>query len=51
LSAEHIFGGIDAIKLRSSMTLFARADPDQATFRQVIDQYFEGPDPETERRV
>jgi uncharacterized protein (DUF1810 family) len=51
LSAEQIFGGIDAIKLRSSMTLFARADPDEAIFRQVIDQYFEGPDPETERRV
>ena len=51
LSAEHIFGGIDAIKLRSSMTLFARADPDQAIFRQVIDQYFEGLDPETERRI
>ncbi len=29
LSAEQIFGGIDAIKLRSSMTLFAHADPDQ----------------------
>jgi uncharacterized protein (DUF1810 family) len=51
LSAEQIFGGIDAIKLRSSMTLFARADPDEAIFRQVIDKYFEGPDPETERRV
>ena len=51
LSAEHIFGGIDAIKLRSSMTLFARADPDQVIFGQVIDQYFEGLDPETERRV
>jgi uncharacterized protein (DUF1810 family) len=51
LSAENIFGGIDAIKLRSSMTLFARADPDQAIFRQVIDQHFEGLDPETERRV
>ena len=51
LSAEHIFGGIDAIKLRSSMTLFARAKPDEAIFRQVIDQYFAGPDPETERRA
>ena len=51
LSAEQIFGGIDAIKLRSSMTLYARADPDQEVFRQVIDQYFEGPDPETERRI
>src|SRR6201996_4086916 len=27
LSAERILGGIDAMKLRSSMTLFARADP------------------------
>ena len=51
LSAEQIFGGIDAIKLRSSMTLFAHADPDQKVFGQVIDQYFEGPDPETVRRV
>src|SRR6476620_6625169 len=51
LSAEQILGGIDAIKLRSSMTLFARADPDQPVFGQVIDQYFEGPDPETERRL
>jgi uncharacterized protein (DUF1810 family) len=51
LSAEQIFGGIDAIKLRSSMTLFAHADPDQEVFGQVIDQYFEGPDPETERRI
>jgi uncharacterized protein (DUF1810 family) len=51
LSAEQIFGGIDAIKLRSSMTLFAHADPDQEVFRKVIEQYFEGPDPETERRV
>jgi uncharacterized protein (DUF1810 family) len=50
-SAEQIFGGIDAMKLRSSMTLFARADPDQEVFGQVIDQYFEGPDPETGRRV
>ena len=51
LSAEQIFGGIDAIKLRSSMTLFARADPDQAIFSQIIEQYFAGPDPETDRRI
>jgi uncharacterized protein (DUF1810 family) len=50
-SAEQIFGGIDAIKLRSSMTLFAHADPDQTIFQQVIDHYFAGPDPETERRL
>ena len=51
LTAEHIFGGIDAIKLRSSMTLFAHADPAQTIFQQVIDQYYNGPDPETERRL
>jgi uncharacterized protein (DUF1810 family) len=51
LSALRIFGGIDAIKLRSSMTLFARANPDQEVFSQVLDQYFDGPDPETERRL
>jgi uncharacterized protein (DUF1810 family) len=50
-SAEQIFGGIDAIKLRSSMTLFAHAGPDQTIFQQVIDHYFAGPDPETERRL
>jgi uncharacterized protein (DUF1810 family) len=37
-----VFGGIDAMKLRSSMTLFARAAPDRPVFRQVLDQYFDG---------
>jgi uncharacterized protein (DUF1810 family) len=41
-SAEEIMGGIDAVKLRSSMTLFARAAPEQAVFAQVLDRYFEG---------
>lgn len=47
-TAEEIFGGIDAVKLRSSMTLFNRADPDETMFRQVLDRYFRGePDPRT----
>ena len=50
-SAEQIFGGVDAIKLRSSMTLFAHAAPDQSIFQQVIDQYYDGQDPETARRL
>jgi uncharacterized protein (DUF1810 family) len=50
-TAEQIFSRIDAMKLRSSMTLFARADPDQPVFAKVLDQYFDGPDPETERRL
>ena len=41
-TAQQIFGGIDAIKLRSSMTLFLLADPQQAAFRQVLDQYYGG---------
>jgi uncharacterized protein (DUF1810 family) len=51
LTAQQIFGSIDAMKLRSSMTLFAHADPEQQVFGQVIDQYFAGPDPETEQRL
>ena len=41
-SAVQIFGTIDAMKLRSSMTLFDRAAPDESLFRQAIDRYFEG---------
>jgi uncharacterized protein (DUF1810 family) len=51
LTAEQIFGGVDAMKLRSSMTLFARAAEEQPVFAAVLDQYFAGPDPETERRL
>ncbi len=41
-SAEGIFGSIDAVKLRSSMTLFHRAAPDEPAFGEVIDRYFGG---------
>ena len=48
-TAQDVFGGIDAIKLRSSMTLFARADPSNPVFGQVLDAYFGGvPDEATE---
>ena len=50
--AEQIFGGIDAQKLRSSMTLFMRAAPGEPLFGQVLSQYFDGlPDPATDQRV
>lgn len=42
LTAEEIFGGIDAIKLRSSMTLFARAAPSVTVFHEVLERYFGG---------
>jgi uncharacterized protein (DUF1810 family) len=49
-SARDIFGGIDAMKLRSSMTLFRRADPDNPLFTEVLDRYFGGePDEATDR--
>jgi uncharacterized protein (DUF1810 family) len=41
-SAEQVFGGIDAQKLHSSMTLFLRASPGDAVFRQVLDRFFGG---------
>lgn len=40
--AEAIFGGIDAIKLRSSMTLFAEAADDPAAFEAALDRFFGG---------
>ena len=51
-SAEQIFGGIDAQKLQSSMTLFLRAAPDEPLFKQVLDRYFDGRvDPATDQRI
>ena len=37
-----VFGGIDSMKLKSSMTLFAAAAPDDPLFRQVLDKYYGG---------
>jgi uncharacterized protein (DUF1810 family) len=51
-SARQIFDDVDAQKLHSSMTLFARAAPDQEVFTQVLDQYFDGvPDRATDQRL
>jgi uncharacterized protein (DUF1810 family) len=41
-SAEQIFGAVDALKLRSSMTLFLRAAPGESLFRDVLDRYYGG---------
>lgn len=47
-SAEGIMGSVDAMKLRSSMTLFAAAADDPHPYRIVLDRFFEGvPDPAT----
>lgn len=48
--AEQIFGSLDAQKLRSCMTLFARAAPDEPLFGQVLTRYFDGvADPATDQ--
>jgi uncharacterized protein (DUF1810 family) len=48
--AQDVLGGIDALKLRSSMTLFQRAAPAEPVFAQVLDQYYGGEtDPATLR--
>jgi len=41
-SAEDIFGQIDAMKFRSSMTLFAQATPDHQIFTDALQKYFAG---------
>ena len=41
--AQKVMGShVDAIKLRSSMTLFALADPTCEIFQRVLDKYFGG---------
>jgi len=51
-TALEIFGSIDAVKLRSSMTLFHRAAPDEALFRQVLERFYAGtPDEATDARL
>ena len=41
-----VFGPVDSQKLRSSMTLFGHAVPDEPVFRQVLDHYFGGAEDE-----
>ena len=41
-TAEEIFGWPDDMKLRSSMTLFARAADDNAAFVEVLEKFYGG---------
>jgi len=43
-SATQVLGGVDAQKLQSCMTLFARAAPDEVVFGHVLERYFDGHD-------
>lgn len=47
-SAHDILGSPDDLKFRSCMSLFARAAPQEALFRDALGKYFDGaPDPRT----
>jgi uncharacterized protein (DUF1810 family) len=41
-SVHEIFGSPDDMKFHSSMTLFLRASPEDASFRTALDKYFSG---------
>ena len=41
-SIEQIFGSVDALKFRSSMTLFAHVAAQQKVFTHALDKYFAG---------
>jgi uncharacterized protein (DUF1810 family) len=45
-SAEEILGPVDAMKLRSSLTLFDHVAPGKM-FAQALDAFFDGPDERT----
>ncbi len=41
-SAQQVMGDVDAMKLRSSMTLFAAASDDDRDFVAVLDKFYAG---------
>jgi uncharacterized protein (DUF1810 family) len=50
--AERVLGVVDAIKLRSSMTLFAHVEAAAPVFRRVLDEFYAGElDSLTEERL
>ena len=51
-TADEILGSLDALKVRSCMTLFLRAAPDEPLFQQILDRYYGGAaDPLTDARL
>jgi len=41
-TADQIFGSLDAMKVRSSMTLFHRAWPEEPLFVEVLERFYGG---------
>src|SRR5262245_37135113 len=37
-----VLGGIDAVKLRSCLTVFAQSSPEESLFREGLEKYFQG---------
>jgi uncharacterized protein (DUF1810 family) len=51
-TAEEIFGPVDAMKFRSSMTLFAKVAEEKEAFEAALHKYFDGVyDERTQERV
>jgi uncharacterized protein (DUF1810 family) len=51
-TAEEILGSLDAMKVRSSATLFHRAAPDERRFADVLDRFYGGlVDPATDANL
>ena len=51
-SAVHVLGEVDAMKLHSSLTLFAQADPSEERFARALGRFFDGTlDPATLERL
>ncbi len=47
-TAEQILGHVDALKFRSSLTLFARASSNEPPFIEALERFYDGqPDPRT----
>lgn len=52
VSAQDVFGSLDAMKVLSSMTLFQEVATDDNLFSQVIDKYYQGiPDRRTVEKL
>ena len=47
MTADRIFGSLDAMKVRSSMTLFHRAAPEEPLFGQVLERFYEAVEDKT----
>jgi uncharacterized protein (DUF1810 family) len=41
-TAVQVFGSIDTLKLRSCLTLFERAAPDEPVFGALLDRFYDG---------